>query len=440
MENVYVLDTCIILGDPTLKDYKGKTVYIPIAVQRELDRQKTTEGDVGFKSRTFFRKLKELDDFSGISYNFHGVTILNPNDELEKIIPDNNLDMKKADDWFLVSTILDTDSYILHTADFSLYNLARIKRKNVEFINGQKQFSIADLYNGKFKVDVCYDLMEDYKKEGFIVWKGNPKPFPNQMVILNCNGYQLYGRYHASQNKVLPLFNGGKKVWGLKARNPEQEFLIDILLDPNVQIISVTSPAGTGKTCVSLACALHQVVEQRGAYHKVYIAKDCTPIDKWNYLGFTKGDTESKLEQHFMSYKSTLESLALDKNEREVNGEKILEGLMTFGQVELLDIASIRGVTFRNCIVLVDEFQSMNLDTAQAVVSRVGEGAKIIFMGDLLQQTVDKLPPDKSGLYAVAEWLKDVDNTAHISLKKVERSKIVEKVNEIFLKNIYGEV
>ena len=162
---IYVLDTNIILNNPSLSDYKGKTVYIPIAVMKELDNQKTKDGEVGFKSRLFHRKLKEVEDFNNPSYDFYGVNILNPTSDLED---NDGKEILIADDWFVNSTILQKDGFIAHTSDFSCFNLMRLTKKNCEYINNTNIVSnLSLLYKGHQIIYVDSDVIDKVYSNGY---------------------------------------------------------------------------------------------------------------------------------------------------------------------------------------------------------------------------------------------------------------------------------
>lgn len=246
---IYVLDTNIILNNPSLSDYKGKTVYIPIAVMKELDNQKTRDGEVGFKSRLFHRKLKEVENFNNSSYDFYGVNILNPTSELED---NDGKEILIADDWFVSATILQKDDFIAHTSDFSCFNLMRLMKKNCEYINNTNIVSnLSLLYKGHQIIYVDSDVIDKVYSNGYCTIEDL-----QQECTFNENECVTLKNYSSKQSVMSKFtdgrltklkFNEQQSWWGLQALSEEQKYALSLLSDENIRIVTLTGEAGSSK-------------------------------------------------------------------------------------------------------------------------------------------------------------------------------------------------
>lgn len=238
---IYVLDTNIILGNPSLSKYKGETVYIPIAVMKELDSQKSREGMVGFQSRRFHRKLKEVKSLEGESYMFDGVTILNPTSMLEACsINIDKIDI--ADDWFIHALILTSKDYVAHTSDFSCYNLMRLNYQSCEYVPQETKEDYSKLSNSYQEVYVPKKVIDDLS-----LFKDFDK--------YNCMDYLLLISDESHSHKRLVKIRKGKlvqvnnkiKPYNVTPANIEQQIVSDALMDTDVKVVILSAQQGTGK-------------------------------------------------------------------------------------------------------------------------------------------------------------------------------------------------
>ena len=168
------------------------------------------------------------------------------------------------------------------------------------------------------------------------------------------------------------------------------------------------------------------------------IGKNTSPIDKWSYQGFTTGDTQEKLLTHFGNFTTTFENIQNIRGKKSKSGVEVLELLKSQNKLDVLDISSILGSSFINRIVIIDEAQSFDIHAIRSIITRIGENCKLILIGDIGQQTISRLDPDKSGLYVAVEWLKELEESAHITLNDVHRSSFVDKASKLFDKKMFG--
>lgn len=430
---IYVLDTNIILNNPSLSDYKGKTVYIPIAVMKELDNQKTKDGEVGFKSRLFHRKLKEVEDFNNPSYDFYGVNILNPTSDLED---NDGKEILIADDWFVNSTILQKDGFIAHTSDFSCFNLMRLTKKNCEYINNTNIVSnLSLLYKGHQIIYVDSDVIDKVYSNGYCTIEDL-----QQECIFNENECVTLKNYSSKQSVMSKFtdgrltklkFNEQQSWWGLQALSEEQKYALSLLSDENIRIVTLTGEAGSSKTILSFAVGLETKVNNFGK-GKLYIAKPPVPLSNRMKLGYKKGDLLAKAIGTLGGYATNLERLSNLKGEnRKLDGTKMLMDLIEQCDVNYLNLEDILGMSFSDDdYIIIDEAELLTKDEMKTILTR---GGKMIIIGDIDQQCSDnKIDADKSGLLHLIEVGKSSKLIAHLTLEKVYRSKMVEEINKIW--------
>jgi PhoH-like ATPase len=284
------------------------------------------------------------------------------------------------------------------------------------------------------------NVKEFYNKgEIFPEALGIEKIFPNEFVEgeTGQSYNKIIGRYDEAKNKIVTLEHEDANVFGLKAKDLRQKFALEVLLNRDIPFVTITSRQGCGKTILALASAMEQVLEQN-LYEKILIGKNTAPIDKWSYQGFTTGDTQEKLLTHFGNFTTTFENIQNIRGKKSKSGVEVLELLKSQNKLDVLDISSILGSSFINRIVIIDEAQSFDIHAIRSIITRIGENCKLILIGDIGQQTISRLDPDKSGLYAAVEWLKELPETAHITLNNVHRSSFVDKASKIFDKKMFG--
>lgn len=445
MSRIAVLDTCILLADPNLNKYKDEKVYIPIATYRELDRQKDSNGFVGMRARSVNRNLRDSIEVDGMLMYRDALVIL-PNDMLESRIDQSKVEAK-ADDTFLNMTILESEDYELHTHDFSLHQLMRVHSKNSVWSSQYKTDVLKELYSGYCKLVVPQGIVSEGRENGKvsiakvmrIMEEADILVQPNMFFELS-NPYEekpFLCRYSEKQGALVKLAYSGKVCEGVKAIDNVQKFAMEALLNPEIKLVTMSAAPGSGKSFLSMAAGL--AGQEGGLYDRLLIAKNTTPLDNNSYQGFLPGNITEKLVDQFSNYTTTLEALCKDRDRKLMTGKELLIGMIEHTkQIELLDISSIRGASFQNKFIIVDEAEDFDVSTMRAILTRIGEGCKLVVIGDLNQRTSSKLDIDKSGFFAAIDWLQDDPETAHITLEKCYRSGLVARISEKFDNKIGG--
>lgn len=419
-------------------------IIIPIYVLEELDRLKTHEGNTGFRARQFFRNFREIEEKGSL---LEGI-LLEKNVILKTIIDDfiNKLpscfDEKYVDNKILSLFLNDAyKDFKLITNDVSMRVKASSLGINSLLIDVSDKHKLDDLYNGVLQLNVSDEAVKEFYNKGQIspAELGIDKIYPNEFVVgETSHSYnKIIGRYNQESDRIVPLQFEEASVFGLKAKDLRQKFALEVLLNKDIPFVTITSRQGCGKTILALASAMEQVLEQN-LYEKILIGKNTAPIDKWSYQGFTTGDTEEKLLTHFGNFTTTFENIQALRGKKSKSGFEILELLKSQNKLDVLDISSILGSSFINKIIIIDEAQSFDIHAIRSIITRIGENCKLILIGDIGQQTISRLDPDKSGLYVAVEWLKELPETAHITLNNVHRSSFVDKASKLFDKKMFG--
>jgi PhoH-like ATPase len=211
-------------------------------------------------------------------------------------------------------------------------------------------------------------------------------------------------------------------VWGIKARNKEQRFALDLLLDPEVPLVTLTGGAGTGKTLLAIAAALEQVVE-RSLYRRVLVTRPIMPVGA--DIGFLPGEKAEKLKPWMQPIYDNLDFLSRMEDEQ-VQSADVIAGLLQRDMLEVEALTYIRGRTLPKQFIIIDEAQNLTPHMIKTLVTRVGDHSKFVFTGDLYQIDNPYLDATSSGLAYLIEKFKGQEAAGHITLLKGERSRLAE--------------
>jgi len=261
-------------------------------------------------------------------------------------------------------------------------------------------------------VDRIYEGEEIYfDKEDVIIQ-------PNQYIMLVSNANEKktcltkFRDYNSPIKKVHGYSDG---VWNVSPRNKEQMFALDLLMDPDIPIVSIIGRAGSGKTLLALAAGLEQVLEERSKkYKKLVVSRPIQPVGK--DIGFLPGTLEEKMSPWLMPVQDNLEYL--------MSGNKsTMELMFENGTIEIEALSYIRGRSISNAYIIIDEAQNLSVHELKTIITRVGENTKIILTGDIEQIDNVYLDATSNGLSHAIEKFKSQSLAGHITLKKGERSK-----------------
>jgi len=430
---MFVLDTNVVLHDSScIYQFEEHDVVIPITVIEELDQFKRGNETLNIQARMFLRSLDAISSdkiFNGgipIGPDKGKISIQLENEFHEKLAA--NFSNRKPDHHILNTAFLlaeehATGSVVLVTKDVNL----RMKAKSIGLIaedyTSDHVKDLSDLYLGK--------RVEEHVAES-VIDKLYQAPFEidaselDLQSDLTCNEFVIIrnGRKSALAN-YNPLSRKIQRVdkiscYGISARNAEQTFAFNALVNPDISLVSITGKAGTGKTLLALAAAL----EKRKLYRQIYIARPTVPLSNKD-IGYLPGDINSKLDPYMQPLYDNLAVIQNQFSQTSPRHGKIRD-LLDSGKIAITPLSYIRGRSLVNIFFIVDEAQNLTPHEIKTIITRAGEGTKIVFTGDIFQIDHPYLDAQSNGLSFLIEKMKGQVLYAHINLEKGERSSLSE--------------
>ncbi|GDX71926.1 hypothetical protein LBMAG39_03590 [Cyanobium sp.] len=457
MRKTFVLDTNVLLHDPqALTRFEDNAVVIPIEVVEEIDRFKRDPSEKGRNARQISRLLDGLREkgnlADGVSIDGNGGTlqvVFCRSETLAQLPPelkggngDNNI-LAVALEQLRSGLIADQPPVVLVTKDTNL----RIKADAVGLTAQDyttDKVDIADLYPGVCELTASAAAMDTLKGDGGLPLSALPSA---QGVTLQANegvtlvdqaqpNHTLLARYDARRQSLLPLQRAGKVRLGkVGARNREQTFALDLLLDPAVQLLTLVGKAGTGKTLLALAAGLHQVADEH-LYERLLVTRPVISLGK--EIGFLPGSLEEKMGPWMQPIIDNLDFLLGGSADDEAPRGGGSRGganrpqrsnwtdLKGMGLLEVEAISYIRGRSIPRQFMVVDEAQNLTPHEVKTIVTRVGEGTKIVFTGDPYQIDNPYVDAESNGLTWLVERFKGQTLAGHVTLIRGERSELAE--------------
>ena len=426
----YVLDTNVLLHDPrALYAFADNHVVIPIYVIEEIDTFKKDQSELGRNARTIARLLDEHRAEGGLSRPQpldNGGTV---HVALQKSPPKNpSYDSRSMDQRILETALEVRDATpgvktILVTKDVNM----RIRGDALGLVTVDyepERISIEELYPGNRETTVEGGVIDVLYSEGAVAVPGLTDLHANEYVLLrdDASGKSALGKYDKGTGKIAGIKKLREGVWGIKPRNKEQHYALDLLLNDEVKLVTLVGKAGTGKTLLALAAGLQKVTEEQ-TFHKLLVSRPIFPMGR--DIGYLPGDIEEKLNPWMQPIYDNLELLlGLGRNDKK-DGRSYAE-LMDLGFVEIEPLTYIRGRSLPSVYMIVDEAQNLTPHEVRTIITRAGEGTKIILTGDPYQIDHPYIDSSNNGLTHVAERFKNEMIAGHVTLTKGERSALAE--------------
>jgi PhoH-like ATPase len=438
MRKNFVLDTNVLLHDPrSLFNFGDNNVVIPIYVIEEIDQFKRDLNELGRNARLVTRYLDSFRTEGSLS---EGVP-LPSGGKLRVAFTDFQLPASMANghlvDNKILAVALDLQKreaptqVVFITKDTAL----RIRADAVGLIAQDydvERVEISELYTGYTELAVPRDLVDQmYRPQAEVELPGpagQPAPvlMPNQYVLLKDEtnpSHTAMGRYSAARGRVVPLLRPGKEgVWGIRPRNMEQSFALDLVLNDEVKLITIVGKAGTGKTLLAIAGGLHKVTEE-GLYQKLLVSRPIFPLGR--DIGYLPGDVEQKLNPWMQPIFDNVEFL-LNLSRADKKAGRGYHELMDLGILEIEPLTYIRGRSIPNQFIIVDEAQNLTPHEVKTIVTRVGDNTKIILTGDPFQIDNPYVDSTNNGLVHVVNRFKQEKIAGHVTMTKGERSVLAE--------------
>lgn len=426
----YILDTNVLLHDPnSLLNFQENNVFIPIEVIEEIDRFKRESSELGHHARAVSRMLDGLRGKGRLS---EGVTLENGG-HLRIIFPEkngngavslgnNNVDSRILYQAINVQKVDPGIRTILVSKDINLRIKADAAGLQAEDYETDRIF-LKDLYTGMLEKTVSAQVMAQFRSNEELELGPADKYFPGEYCTLfeDTNPKRTaLTKVNAAGNKLVPIIDSREGVWGIKPRNREQHFAFDALLDDRVKLVTLMGKAGTGKTLMAMAAGLKRTVMDR-EFRRVIVARPTISMGK--ELGFLPGTLEEKLDPWMQPIHDALELLS-DLNmghEHRRSGD-----LMRSGSVVVEALSYIRGRSIANQFMIIDEAQNLTPLEVKTIITRVGQGTKIVFTGDPYQIDNPYVDSSSNGFNYIISRFRAESIAAHIELQKGERSELAE--------------
>lgn len=435
MDKYFVLDTNVILYDPmAIFKFGHNNVFIPIVVIEEVDRFKRDQNENGRNARHFSRLIDDLRSrgsvSKGVPLDGGGKLIISTE---VKVTPNNyGIDLAKTDN-LIISAALhlkETDKNVrIISKDINL----RVKADVLGVIAedyGSQDVTLDELYTGQRIIEVNAREMQEYEKNRFL-----PKDavnlegvFPNEYILLsdkNNPRFRMTGRYSAQKSGIVPLIPMREGVWGIYPKNTEQQFALDALLNEEVKLVTLVGKAGTGKTLLAIAAGLEMTISKE-LYSRLLVSRPVQPMGR--DLGFLPGDVNEKLGPWMQPIFDNMDFLF--GNHRGGQPQS-WEELITQGLLHVEPLTYIRGRSIPGQYLIVDESQNLSPHEVKTIVTRAGDGTKIILTGDCEQIDSPYLDSVNNGLAYCVERLKTHELIAHTRLKIGERSPLSELASQL---------
>ncbi len=460
-KRTYVLDTNVLMHDPTaLFRFEEHDVYLPMMVLEELDNAKKGVSEVSRNVRQVSRFLNELIESHGNGHLSKGIPLKNP-DGLElgrhrprgllyfqteankptsqnfgSVIPDNQILMSVLQ----LREQKGRAPVVLVTKDINLRIKAKIHNIPAEdYENDRALDDLALLYTGvdTLKADFWtkHPELESWSERGRTFYrvklKRDERWHPNQFVHFGDDAQVALRVLDISGGKaklqiVDDYQSNPHRVWGISARNREQNFALNVLMDPEVDFVTLLGTAGTGKTLLALAAGLAQTMDQQ-RYKEIIVTRATVPVGE--DIGFLPGTEEEKMTPWMGALADNLEVLASPQDSS--NWARQATNDLLNSRVKVRSMSFMRGRTFLQRYVIIDEAQNLTPKQMKTLLTRAGPGTKMVCLGNVEQIDTPYLTETTSGLTFAVDRFQHWPHSAHITLRRGERSRLADFASEV---------
>ena len=432
-KKTFVIDTNVVLHDSNcITQFGMHDIVIPITVLEELDNFKKGTGALNYQAREF---LRSLDALSGDKI-FNGGIAIGENSgkikialerpfhpEIKNNFSEGKHDHKILNTVFHLGREKNSGQCILVTKDVNL----RMKAKSVgilaEDYTSDHVKNLSSLFRGyRFVEGVSSESIDTLyqRKEGVPIGllPMIEEPVNNEFFILKNGKKSALSRYKRLDDSLSRVEK--RNAYGIVPRNAEQTFALDALMDPDVKLMTISGKAGTGKTLITLAAAL----SVRNMYRQIYLARPVVPLSNKD-IGYLPGDIESKIDPYMQPL---FDNLAVIRNQFDQadNNSKKLQEMLAQNKLIISALTYIRGRSLNRVFFIVDEAQNLTPHEVKTIITRAGEGTKIVLTGDIFQIDHPYLDAQSNGLSYCIERMQGQALYAHVNLEKGERSELAE--------------
>ncbi len=457
----FVLDTNVLIHDPNaLFEFDDNRVVLPMKVIEELDKFKSFKDEKGLIVRTVTRTLDKLRDIGklkkGVLLDNGGIIQIVVN-YLPEYNPDYDFYTETNEDFELMDTSIPDNEIILTALKLQRKNKekvifvskdlnSRIKASalGIETQDYEKEkVEIEKLYTGYMKFNVNTDIIDILYEKKFMAINDikeaqNKKMYPNTFVMLEDKirvGHTSLCRYIEKEDVIKPI-KQINFIWGVEPKNKEQDFAFDALLDDRISLVTLIGRAGTGKTLLALTSGLKKVIDEK-LYSKLVVSRPIIPMGK--DIGYLPGSKDEKLyfwmQPIFDNLRFIFSSHSISKHGNKSGENPDTDSDIQFFRdkhiIELEALTYIRGRTLPKQFLIIDEAQNLTPHEVKTIISRAGEGTKVVMTGDPYQIDNPYLDSNSNGLIYTIEKFKNQEVHAHIKLEKSERSYLASLAAEL---------
>ena len=435
---IFVLDTNIILHDyKAIRKFQDNNIVIPIAVIEELDKFKKGSDALAFNARGFVREIDRLTE--GKLFGKDGVPIgkglgkikIEPNHPFAEEFKDFFMD--DIPDHRILSTAMwvrdnNPGTFVaLVTKDVNLRMKAKAAGMEVQdyLTDKVEEAKVEGATREVQSIDVEPSILQAlaYGQDTSLDWEDilPSEPRPNQLFKFGWKGSDkdvVCARYDASRGRIVLVKS--REAYGIRPRNDEQKFALDACLDPKIQLVSLTGGAGTGKTLLALASAL----EQERDFDQIILSRPTVILGNQD-IGYLPGDQKAKMNPYLQPLMDNLNVIKAQFRPSSKEALKI-EGLLKDEKLVISPLAYIRGRSLGKAFFIIDEAQNLTPHEIKTIITRAGEGTKMVFTGDIFQIDQPYLDQWSNGLTHLGEKMTGQKLFQHVFLRKGERSELSE--------------
>jgi len=426
----FVLDTNVLLHDPrALFSFEDNVVVVPIYVIEEIDSFKKDLSELGRNARQVSRYLDQLREEGNLS---EGVKLdrggLLRVSFTGRQLP-SELRMDKGMDSKILAVALDerdqhpAASVVFITKDTNLRIRADALGLHSENYDTERT-DLSELYSGVSEIVVPGPKVDAFYQEAGLPL-ADPYYAPNEFLVIRDEGnpsHTALGRFDMERQRAVPIKLGREGVWGVRPRNKEQAFALELLLDDSIKLVTLVGKAGTGKTMLALAAGLQKATEEQ-VFQRLLVSRPIFPLGR--DIGYLPGSVEEKLNPWMQPIFDNIEFLMNLSNKDKKSGRSYRE-LIDLGIVQIEPLTYIRGRSIPNQYMIVDEAQNLTPHEVKTIITRCGDNTKIVLTGDPYQIDHPYVDSTNNGLVSIVNKFRGEPIAGHVTLQKGERSELAE--------------
>jgi PhoH-like ATPase len=434
---IFVIDTSVILYDHnSIYNFEDNDVAIPITVFEELDNFKKGNDTINFEAREFIRSIDKLGCSSTLTNwipinkskgRFKVImTENNPTIDAVKIFQDNKPDHHILNAALTLANENPNKKVTLVTKDINLRLKAKSLNLNADDYLTGKIKDTEKLFTGKSTIEgVSDELINKIYSDGFCLPAdiGIKDTKNNKYLIIKSEKSSVLAYFNTLSQKVEKIEK--QTCYKITPRNSEQVFAIHALLNPNIRLVSLQGVAGTGKTLLALAGAM----QQKRNFKQIYLARPIIPLSDKS-IGYLPGSASEKIDPFMEPLWDNLRFIQNQYSEKDKE-YKVITDCVQNEKLVITPLAFIRGRSISNVFFIIDEAQNLTPHEIKTIITRAGEGTKIVFTGDIHQIDTPYLDTQSNGLSHMIDKIKNQSLYAHVTLEKGERSELANIANEL---------